>query len=126
MPDAVPTLTGAQITFHTNNEDKDDDTHVTVTVRAADGTIAARIDDDFGHFNDHSTNGPFGMLVVNPAVKDLLTRGNVTLRVDPNGNDTWRFNFFLDLAFSDGTHLNTEADGLELTQDRQQQSFAVQ
>ncbi|HJU16396.1 MAG TPA: hypothetical protein VJ770_07990 [Stellaceae bacterium] len=122
----MPALTEAQVTFHTNDEDKDDDTHVTVTVRQKDGTIAARIDDDFGHFNDHSNNGPFGLLIINPADKTDLGQGNVTVRVDPNGNDTWRFNLFLDLVFADGSHLNTEVNGLELTQDRQQQSFAVQ
>jgi hypothetical protein len=122
----VPTLTGAQVSFHTNDEDKDDDTHVTVTVRQRDGTIAARIDDDFGHFNDHSDNGPYGLLILNPADKSDLTQGNVTIRVDPNGDDTWRFNFFLDLIFADGSHLNTEANNLELNENRQQQTFAVQ
>jgi hypothetical protein len=122
----MPNLTQAQVTFHTNDEDKDDDTHLTVTVRGSDGTIAARIDDDFGVFHDHSDHGPFGLLVINPAPKELLTQGNVVIRVDPNGNDTWRFNFFLDLTFSDNSHLNAQVDGLELTEDRQQQAFAIQ
>lgn len=125
MSGSAATLVGAQVTFHTNDEDKDDDTHVTVTVRGADNTIAARIDDDFGVFHDHNNNGPFGLLVVNPTTKDALTRGNVTVRIDPNGNDTWRFNFFLDLLFSDGSHLNSEAEGLELKEDRQQQTFGL-
>jgi len=119
-------LTQAQITFHTNDEDEDDDTHITVTVRGADGTIAARIDNDFGHFTDHSDHGPFGLLIINQTSKDLMSRGNVALRIDPNGNDTWRFNFFLDLTFSDGSHLNTAADGVELTDERQQQTFALE
>ena len=34
-----PTLTNAHISFHTNNEDKDHDTHVSVTVRDADGIV---------------------------------------------------------------------------------------
>jgi hypothetical protein len=122
----MPSLTEAQVSFHTNDDDKDDDTHITVTVRQRDGTIAARIDDDFGHFNDHSNNGPFGLLIVNPGDKTDLSLGNVTVRIDPNGNDTWRFNFFLDLMFADGSHLNTEVNNLELTQDRQQQTFAIQ
>jgi hypothetical protein len=122
----MSTLSECQVSFHTNDEDKDDDTHITVTVRQRDGTIAARIDDDFGHFNDHSNNGPFGLLIVNPGDKVDLSQGNVTVRIDPNGNDTWRFNFFLDLMFADGSHLNTEVNNLELTQDRQQQTFAIQ
>ena len=123
MADA--SLVQTMVAFHTNDEDKDDDPHMTVTVRQSDGTIAARIDDDFGHFNDHSNNGPFGMLALNQANKADLRTGDVTRRVDPNGNDTWRFNFSLDVLFSDGSHLNIEADGLELNQDRQQQSFGI-
>jgi hypothetical protein len=118
-------LVGASVSFHTNDEDKDDDTHVTITARQGDGTIAARIDDDFGHFNDHSDNGPFGLKVINQSTKDTLEEGNVTIRVDPNGNDTWRFNFAVDLVFDDGSHLLTDEDGLELTQDRQQQMFGI-
>ena len=122
----MPALTEAQVSFHTNDEDKDHDTHVTVTVRQRDGTIAARIDDDFGHFNDHSNNGPYGMLILNQGDKSDLAQGNVTIRVDPNGNDTWRFNFLVDLLFADGSHLNTESNNLELSQDRQQQAFGIQ
>lgn len=122
----MPNLTQAQVTFHTNDEDKNDDTHLTITVRGSDGTIAARIDDDFGIFKDHTDHGPFGLLIFNPAPKEKLAQGNVVIRIDPDGNDTWRFNFFLDLAFDDNSHLNTQVDGLELTDERQQQVFAIQ
>jgi hypothetical protein len=119
-------LTQAQVFFHTNDEDKDNDTHLTVTVRASDGTIAARIDNDFGVFRDHSDHGPFGLTIINPDFKEKLRGGNVVIRIDPNGHDTWRFNFLVDLTFSDGSHLNLGADGLELTQNRQQQAFGIQ
>jgi hypothetical protein len=118
-------LLQAMVSFHTNDEDKDDDTHVTVTVRQVDSTLAAHIDDDFGRFDDHSDDGPFGLLIVNPATKNELRTGNVTVRIDPNGNDTWRFNFALDLLFSDGSHLTAQADGLELSEDQQQESFGI-
>ena len=120
-----PTLVGATISFHTNDDDKDNDTHVTVTVRQRDGIIAARIDDDFGVFHDHEDNGPFDLKIINAVAKSELRTGNITLRIDPNGNDTWRFNFFADLIFSDDSHLSAEADGLDLAQDRQQQSFGI-
>lgn len=118
-------LVASNVFFHTNNEDKDFDTHVTVTVRQADGIVAARISNDFGHFNDHNDSGPFNLIIRNPSDKEALRSGNTTIRIDPNGNDTWRFNFDLDLVFSDGTHLSSHADGLELSQDRQQQSFGI-
>src|SRR5262249_54461727 len=34
-----------------------------------------------------------------------LKAGSVAVKIKPNGDDTWRFNFFLDLLFDDGAHL---------------------
>lgn len=89
-PNAV--LNSGTISFHTNDEDKDDDTNITVTVRQSDGTIAAHISDGLGHFNDHSDNGPYTLQVFNPGTRGEMSTGNITIRIDPNGNDTWRFN----------------------------------
>lgn len=121
----MPNLANCTIKFHTNNEDKDSDTHVTVSVRDANQVIAARIDNDFGHFDDNSDSGPFGLLIKNQSSKAVLQAGNVMIRIDPNGHDTWRFNFFLDLVFDDGSRLSGGADGLELTQDRRDQTFGL-
>jgi hypothetical protein len=110
---AAPTLEGASITFHTNDEDKDHDTDVHVVVRA--GTIvAAEIHNQFGHFDDNSDSGPFDLLVVNPLTRDELKVGNVEIKAESSGLDTWRFNFLLDLRFSDGSHLIARANGLEM------------
>jgi hypothetical protein len=121
----MPNLKNCTVKFHTNNDDKDGDTHVTVTVRDSNQVVAARVDNDFGHFDDNSDNGPFGLLIKNQSGKEVLQTGNVTIRVDPNGNDEWHFNFFLDLVFSDGSRLSGGADGLSLSQDRREQSFGL-
>jgi hypothetical protein len=52
--------------------------------------------------------------------------GNVTLKISPNGNDTWRFNFFLDLLFDDDAHLIAWAKRLELSDSQREQSFGVE
>lgn len=122
----MPTLTNAYVQFHTNNDDKDGDTHVTVTVRDQNNVIAARVDNDFGHFDDNSDSGPFGMFVINPSEKAALQRGAVTIRIDPNGHDTWRFNFLVRLMFSDGTSFTCGADGLNENQDRREQTFGIE
>jgi hypothetical protein len=121
----MPTLSNASIKFHTNDEDKDDDTHVTVTVRDDNNAVVALVSNDFGHFDDHGDSGPFGMAIQNPSEQERIVRGNVTVRIDPNGNDTWRFNFFMDMQFSDGAHLSGSADGLALDQDRREQTFGL-
>jgi hypothetical protein len=124
MPDE-PTLIGATVSFHTFNDDKNADTHLTVTVRQRDDIISARVDDDFGVFHNNEDNGPFALKVINASPKSELQTGNVTIRIDPSDRDTWRFNFFADLIFSDASHLTAQADGIDLAQDRQQQSFGI-
>ncbi|GAA2248044.1 hypothetical protein [Kitasatospora sp. NPDC001175] len=119
-------LTEATVTFHTNDENKDHDTNVTIEVRDRSGHTAARVSDTFGPFNDHTNNGPYNLTLINHASKDDLQGGNVLLRVDPVGNDTWRFNLFVDLLFDDGSHLTVTADGLEVNEEsEQQQTFGL-
>jgi len=123
MPE--PTLVGANITFHTNDEDKDADTLVSVSVQKG-ATVAAQIEDRFQHFSDHSDAGPFDLLVVNSLTRDQLKTGNTRIGIKPNGNDTWRFNFFVDLRFSDGSHLFARASRLQLTETFTVQDFGIE
>jgi hypothetical protein len=50
----------------------------------------------------------------------------VTIRIDPNGHDTWRFNFYLDLVFDDASRLSGGADGIEVNQNRREESFGLE
>ena len=119
-------LTRASVSFHTNDEDKDGDSQVEVTVRLMDQTVVASIADEFGHFDDNSDAGPFDLLITQAASRGALKTGSVAVKISPNGNDTWRFNFFLDLLFDDGAHLIAWANGLEVTESRQEQSFGIE
>jgi hypothetical protein len=78
-----------------------------------------------GHFNDNSDGGPYALRIRNASDKESIQQGSVTVRVDPNGHDTWRFNFDLDLQFSDGSHFSAGADGLEMSHNRRQQTFGT-
>jgi len=109
-----PYLVSGSVTFHTFDNNKDAKTRVTMTVREIGGTIAARISNNFGEFNDNSENGPYNLVIINPSFKSQLRSGNVTVRIDPEGNDEWAFGFFLNLGFSDGTHLTCKAYRLRM------------
>jgi hypothetical protein len=111
---ASPTLTGASIEFHTNDDDKNHDTVVEVTVLAGNEIWAAHIKDRFGHFGDHSDTGPFDLVVLGPITRDQLKTGSVFIQIFIPDEDTWRFNFFLDLRFSDGSHLIARANRLQM------------
>ena len=119
-------LKEATVSFHTNDEDKDHDTNVTIEVRDSSGGMAARVSDTFGPFHDHTNTGPYNLTIINRISKDDLQGGNVLLRVDPVGDDTWRFNLLVDLLFDDGSHLTASADGLEVNEEsEQQQTFGL-
>ena len=118
-------LANANIKFHTTNDDKDDDTHVTIEVKDFNGVVSSRADNDFGHFDDNSDSGPFSIQVLNASSKSDCQRGSVRIHIDPNGHDTWHFNFFLTLVFSDGSILSGGADGLSIDQDRKEQIFGL-
>ena len=122
--DAV--LNRASVTFHTNDEDKDNDTWVDVVVKLIDGSEVTSIGDQFAHFGDNSDAGPFDLIPIKSATRGQLKTGSVTVTISPNGNDTWRMNFFVDLLFEDGAHLFARANGLELTESRKSQSFGIE
>ncbi|WP_159013265.1 hypothetical protein [Acidisoma sp. S159] len=120
-------LAQASVSFHFNDDDKYDDTHVTLTVRDVNGLVCAQVDSDYGHLNVvQKDEGPFGLVILNRQTSDLLQNGNFTIRITPNGHDTWRFNFDLVLALSDGSTLSGRVQGLELSRNNQQQEFELQ
>ena len=112
------------IKFHTT-EDKDGDTHVTVTVEDVMYNIVAKIDNDFGHFVDNSDTDRIKLETFNKSSKDDLLNGFVTIRIDPNGNDTWRFNFSIVFVFNDQSKLAGVVNNIELTQNNRQQTFSL-
>jgi hypothetical protein len=119
-------LSRVSVTFHTNDEDKDNDTDVQVVVKLIDGSTVASIDDEFAHFGNDSDAGPFDLVIAKAATRGELKTGHVTVTIRPNGNDTWRMNFFVDLFFEDGAHLFARAIGLELTESRTALSFGIE
>jgi hypothetical protein len=108
-PRAIPatapgaTLTGATATFATLDDDKDDDTQLSIQVQNPAGSPVAAAAGTFGLFPDHRTTGPFNLPVLVPVTAGALDNGLIRIAIAPNGNDTWKFNYEIDLFFSDGT-----------------------
>jgi hypothetical protein len=126
-PRQPPMLLRASVSFHTNDEDKDDDTQVDVYVFAGGKrTVVAKLTECFGHFDDNSDSGPHNLVLLKSVSRDAVSQGHVDLEIEPNGNDTWRFNFPLDLYFSDGGHLFAKAKGLELTEVTSQLTVGIE
>jgi hypothetical protein len=116
------TLRAATIQFHTNNDDKDYDTLVTVDVWDSTNVLCAHLSGLSSsspllyYFHENTDNGPFGLQITNASSESAVLRGSVRIRIDPNGDDTWRFNFTLTLWFGDGSSFAWHANNVTLSE----------
>lgn len=98
-----PVLTAARVHFHTTDDNKDHDTHVTVNVSFGASTVAS-VGNTWGEFKDNTDSGWKDLTIHEKPRKDaLIGGGRVQLIEAPKGHDEWHFNWTLVLTFSDGT-----------------------
>jgi hypothetical protein len=96
-----PILTGAFASFHTNGDNKNDDTLLIITIENGHDEYA-KVDNIVGNdFDDHRDVGPFGLNVFGRIPKSALRGATTTLKIQPTQDDKWEFNYFLELQFSD-------------------------
>jgi hypothetical protein len=127
------TIDDLKITFRTNDEDKDGDTKVTVSIKGPPiwsppkGRLHTRFDlapvitgwSQAGdqHYDDQSTH-TFALTPSSVAVEAVAGDHRLIVCINPNGNDTWRFNVLLQGTVSDGTPYRFEKKALQLDQER--------
>ncbi len=122
-----PVVDRVEVTFHTTNDDKDDDTKLQVwLLKGHDPKAGEEIagDDNVAPgkcFHDWKDNGPFVLPVKNAYKRDELKNLTVKVKIIPHGNDTWRFHFTLRVFYKDGTDTLVEdgaggENGLELNE----------
>jgi hypothetical protein len=119
-----PALESALITFQTGTDNKEVASIIEVVVRDRRNQIVARASDSYGEFKNFSTHGPFSLDILAPAPRSSLTPGGgVWLTFTPqhsdlanndDDNDNWKFNFYIDMVFSDESHLALSENGLEM------------
>lgn len=99
-----------QVAFHTNDENKDHDTGVSVTIQNVAQWQQTQ-DEEF-------TDGSNHVKLLNPSSVPLssLTGHALDLCISPVGNDTWRFNMTLSGNRSDGQRYFFSANSIELSQ----------
>jgi hypothetical protein len=99
------------VTLRTNDEDKDDDTGVRIAI---DG-MATWSQTDNTHYDDWSTH----TWSLSPSVMRLddLAGRYVSICMQPNGDDTWKFNFLLQGNRDDGLKYEIRRDNVFLSSD---------
>ena len=118
-------LVTATAYFHTRDDDKDDDTVLAAAVYLPDGTLVADVVGITGRFPDDRDNGPFGLTVHGRVDRSKLGAALAALHSEPNGDDTWKFNWRLILAFDDGTQHTANWDGPFLSDDVKDRIYAL-
>jgi hypothetical protein len=117
--EAQATLVSAVASFHTNDEDKDWSTVLSIFLNKGARELA-RVTGITGLYPAHTDNGPFGLSVQGSILKRDLPGGSTRITISPDRHDTWRFNYHLDLAFSDGSHLTYDWPGLVLDENNRE------
>jgi len=121
-PTPVPvTVSGLQIFFHTNDDDKDNDTGLSVTIQ--NGNVAEWHQTQNEVFHDHSDH----VKVMNPSTVPLSALHGQLLEIciAPNGHDTWRFNMTLSGTRTDGPAYVFSVNSIQLTQDSRCRSWPL-
>jgi hypothetical protein len=137
-PLADPTLESALITFQTGTDNKEPASIIEVVVRNRRNEMVARASDSYGEFKNFSTHGPFSLdILAEVARGDLTPGGTVWLTFTPqhtsgvwpdindDDNDEWKFNFYIDMVFSDGSHLAVSENGLDMSPKSTQRTMGL-
>ena len=63
--------------------------------------------------------------VSNAVAKSEVHNCSTKVRIDPVGHDTWRFNYWVRLTYSDGTHDEYHYDGHALSEKTRENVFPL-
>ncbi len=110
-PEKYPLLTHILVKFHTNDDDLDHDSQVEINFicnntyfATADQTTWVTLWNNGGFKNNQSTQWAEIPLHLTPRLNKLQMHACSTqLILHPVGHDTWRFNYYVQLKYADGT-----------------------
>ena len=124
-PPAPPTFKNMVITFNTSGDDKDPDTRLEIFIIKYDGDPGqAYLDIQGSGFGDPSTR-QFTVPARTAFPLSELAQEEISLKIAPNGHDTWKFGFSAVLNFSDGTVAYLSVPYDSLNQDNRQHFYSL-
>ena len=111
----IPKYTNWSITFNTADDDKDNDTALTVEVYNGNTLIATHSEN--GQTFDNGSSITRGLDQVQTLYVKDATNIRLHIRIDPNGNDTWNFAYALTASNSGGGANFAKNGSMRLSQD---------
>jgi hypothetical protein len=118
-------LTKVTVSFFTRDDDKDHDTRIIVYLYLPDGRAIGKTEIPNEYFPDNTRQGPFPLSLNEKPMIGEIMRGTTTIRISPNGNDTWRFDYRIELHFSDRNHIVKDYKGIELNENNKDITFQL-
>ena len=134
-----------EVMFHTNDDDKDANTKLVTDFMCQDSVFASsslgwqeagammvappqffflgggRTD----AFSDNHDTRWMSVRITNPIGKNEIHNCTTKVRIDPVGHDTWKFNYWVRLSYSDGTHDEYHYDGHALSEKTRENTFPL-
>ncbi len=126
-PEQEPVLTKVSILFHTNDDNKDHDTEVYTRAYDNAGHQVAVLIPNFGGdtWDDHEDEGPYDLRIDYAAGWFAMKSGEMIIWIEPDGNDTWKFNATATFFFSNGDRRRAETRNQSLDQDRRSVTLPI-
>jgi hypothetical protein len=125
----IPQIKNLTINFHTlagNGSNKDGDTRASVSIHSTSGKQYAgwtqQGEDEFGENSDK----PFALSIQEPLLIRDLAAARISFHVEPNGSDTWRFNYSLTGITTDGRNYSSGRNGCEISDEHKDREDALQ
>lgn len=128
QPETDAVLTQMSLSFHTHNDNKDDDTQLNVHIvnrlsASSSQDIAIGLDLLHGQeFPDPSTKTVLFSPTTLPLASNSIRLHDIVLpqlfiNIAPNGNDRWIFDYQISFTFSNGQVFTSRTNGIILDQD---------
>ena len=115
-----PILSSVTISFHTNDDDKDPDTLVFVTINLSNRTKVAHIDQIEDAFSINSDSKAYPLKVDTNITEDQIPGGTILIKTTKmEGHDQWKFNFRIEMKFGEGPPIKREFSGVSLQENKQ-------
>ncbi len=135
-PPAPVIVSKVEVKFHTNDDDKDPDTKLTTDFMCHDSvfassnikppvTIRGGWDSYSDSFSDNQDTPWIEVGIANTVAKAGIHACQTKIRIDPKGHDTWKFNYWVRLWYSDGSHDEYHYDGHALSQNTRENIFPL-
>lgn len=101
--EAYRTIRSIALELNTTNDDKDNNTYLECQILTSDNHWLAQNSGQFGLFPDNSFYTLYLNLGNANYSETLLSQSSIFLRIVPDGDDTWNFNWCVIVTYTDGS-----------------------